>query len=223
LKKTAIIVAGGTGTRMQAGIPKQFMLLSGKPVLMHTLNAFAAYDAGMVLLVTLPLSFIQDWKALCRDYTFEIPHRVIEGGATRFHSVRNALHHTPDDSWVAIHDGVRPLVQPSLIRFCFEEALVFGNAVPVVALNESLRTLEDNSSGPEDRTKFRLVQTPQVFQAAFIKKAYAREYQPEFTDDATVYESLFEKIHLIDGDPKNIKITHPDDLLIAEALFMAMK
>jgi len=189
-------------------------------MLMQVLNAFAAYNAEMPLFIALPLPFIQHWKSLCKDYSYHIPHQVITGGQTRFHSVRNALNYIPDDCLVAIHDGVRPLISRNLISHSFAEAALHGNAIPVLAVNESLRMIIDATSKPADRSMFRIVQTPQVFQATLIKKAYDQEYQTKFTDDATVFESFGEKLHLVDGEPGNIKITYPVDLLFAEAIFL---
>ena len=204
---------------MNAGIPKQFIILAGKPLLMHTLNAFADFDAEMPLLVTLPKQHFKYWKTLCRDYTFKIKHQIIEGGETRFHSVRNALNYIPDGIWLAIHDGVRPMITKSMIELCFNEALSMGNAIPVISTNESLRIIDGSFSHPFDRSSIRIVQTPQVFPSSLIKKAYQQNFKADFTDDATVFESFGEKIHLTAGDPRNIKITNPIDLLVAKTFF----
>ncbi len=219
MKKAAIIVAGGIGIRMNAGIPKQFVILAGKPLLMHTLKAFADFDAEMPLLVTIPKQYFKYWKTLCRDYTFKIKHQIVEGGETRFQSVRNALNYIPDGIWLAIHDGVRPMITKSMIELCFEEALSMGNAIPVISTYESLRIIDGSYSHPFDRSSIRVVQTPQVFPSSLIKKAYQQNYSADFTDDATVFESFGEKIHLTEGDPRNIKITNPVDLLIAKTFF----
>jgi len=222
VKKSAIIVAGGAGTRMNAGIPKQFLVLGGRPVLMHCISAFLSYDASINLVVTLPKDHINSWEKLCRQYQFQLPHTVAVGGEFRFHSVKNALALIPDDHLVAIHDGVRPLVSVALIRLVFEAAQAEGNCVPVVPLRESLREIYGNENKPADRRLFRVVQTPQVFLASTIKQAYDQPFKESFTDDATALENLGEKIHLIEGDPFNIKITLSADLIIANALMSAL-
>lgn len=204
---------------MNTAIPKQFLPLKGKPVLMHTLSAFSAYDSDMPLIVALPESWLKEWEKLCKDFNFDVKHKVVKGGATRFHSVRNALRLVTNEEWVAIHDGARPLITSEFINFCYKAAILHGNAVPAISLTESLRVVENNASRPLNRSMIRIIQTPQVFPCSLIKKAYQKKYQPDFTDDATVFESLGEKIHLVEGIPFNIKITHPSDLLIAEAFF----
>jgi len=223
LKKTAIIVAGGIGIRMNSNIPKQFLLLSGRPLLMHCLDAFFIADAKTELVVVLPEPFVDEWKKLCNLYRFNIKFSVVTGGETRFHSVKNAIPSIADDGLVAIHDGVRPLVTPELINLCFDSAIQLGNAVPVVPVNDSIRLIDGNESRPEDRKQIRIVQTPQVFQVLPFKKAYEQAYDVAFTDDATVIERMGEKIHLIVGDPENLKITCPEDLRIAEHLLLANK
>lgn len=185
---------------------------------MHVLEEFSAYRKNMPLFVTLPKTFIEDWKNLCQEYAFDIPHQVIEGGETRFHSVRNALNHVPGNSWVAIHDGVRPVIRKSLIDLCFKEAISHGNAIPVIPVNESLRVVDGLQSEIFDRSRVRIIQTPQVFPSDLIKKAYNTDYRIGFTDDATVFESYGERIHLVEGNPENIKITNPVDLMFAETL-----
>jgi 2-C-methyl-D-erythritol 4-phosphate cytidylyltransferase len=219
LKKSAIIVAGGTGTRMNAGIPKQFLILAGKPLIMHSMHAFGKAYPGITLVLALPQNQVETWKSLCKQYAFDIPHLIVSGGETRFHSVFQALSGLPAEGLVAIHDGARPLVSETLIRRAFQTAAVMGNCIPVLPLSESIRMISGESSQPVDRTLFRTVQTPQVFRAATIKTAYEQPFREGFTDDATVAESMGETIYLIDGDPVNIKITHPADLAMAECLF----
>jgi 2-C-methyl-D-erythritol 4-phosphate cytidylyltransferase len=218
LKKTAVIVAGGTGSRMLSGTPKQFLLLCGKPMLMHSLEAFDRAFPGMALVVALPENCFDLWNRLCTQFDFSLPHQLTAGGETRFHSVKNALAYLDGEGLVAIHDGARPLVSETLIRQCFLEAAAHGNAVPVIALTDSVRQISGETNQSVDRTLFRIVQTPQVFRADLIKNAYQQEYREQFTDDAMVIESMGESIHLADGDPVNIKITHPSDLAAAEAL-----
>jgi len=219
LKKSAIIVAGGIGTRMNAGIPKQFLLLRGKPMLMHSIKAFNTAYPGITLVLALPPDQFPAWETLCREYQFNVPHTLSAGGKTRFHSVRQALSVIPGEGLVAIHDGVRPLVSTTLIRQAFQTATKLGNCIPVIPLSESIRILKGETSLPVDRNVYRVVQTPQVFRVDMIKKAYEQPWEERFTDDATVAESIGETIHLIPGDPVNLKITHPSDLTVAESLF----
>jgi len=218
LKKYVIIVAGGTGIRMGSDVPKQFMLLAEEPMLMHTIRAFAVTCPDASMVVPLPERQIRRWEELIREYGFTVPHRIVSGGATRFHSVLNGLSELPSDGLVAIHDGARPLVSKDLIIRSFREAETHGNAVPALPVTESIRQLTDGGNQPVDRTSFRLVQTPQVFLLKEIQQAYQQPYRPEFTDDATVMEAAGFCIHLIDGEPENIKITCPKDLIIAQAL-----
>ncbi len=211
-------MAGGIGSRMNAGVPKQFLILAGKPILMHSMDAFSNACPGITLVLALPHDQFPTWNDLCKKFSFDVPHLVSAGGATRFHSVQQALANLPCEGLIAIHDGVRPLVSETLIRSAFQTAEGLGNCIPVLPLTESLRRVDGDHSEPVDRTAFRLVQTPQVFLASTIKKAYGQPYQDCFTDDATVAESIGETIHLIHGDPVNLKITHPYDLALAEFL-----
>lgn len=204
---------------MNAGIPKQFLLLAGKPLLMRCMEAFSNAYPGIAMVLALPHDQFPVWNDLCKKFSFDVPHQVSAGGATRFHSVQQALANLPAEGLIAIHDGVRPLVSETLIRSAFQTAEGLGNCIPVLPLTESLRKVEGDHSEPVDRAVFRMVQTPQVFLASTIKKAYKQPYQDRFTDDATVVESIGETIHLIHGDPVNLKITHPYDLAVAEYLF----
>ena len=212
-------MAGGTGTRMNAGIPKQFLILAGKPLIIHCMLTFIKAYPDITLVLALPSSHVETWQSLCNKYAFDIPHVIVPGGETRFHSVQHALSGLPAEGLVAIHDGARPLVSETLIRSAFQTAEAFGNCIPVLPLSESVRMLSGESSHPVDRTLFRTVQTPQVFHTANIKNAYKQPFRNGFTDDATVAENMGETIHLIDGDPINLKITHPYDLAMAEYLF----
>ena len=218
-KHTILIVAGGRGTRMGGPQPKQFLELAGRPVLMHTLEAFDRWDASARLIVVLPEDQIGTWKRLCEAHTFGRIHRVVAGGETRFHSVRNGLGAVASDGLIAVHDGVRPLVAPSVIAACFAAAADGGAAVPVVPVVESVREVDaDGGSRPVDRTRLRVVQTPQVFRADVLRAAYCLPYDPRFTDDASVVEASGVAVRLVPGNRENIKLTTPMDLLLAEQL-----
>ena len=217
-KQHIIIVAGGKGLRMGSDLPKQFIPLCGKPVLMHTIEAFCAYNSRIDIILVLPFSHQGYWKELCQEYSFEIPHKIASGGETRFHSVKNGLK-LVDEGWVGIHDGVRPLASKSLISRCFEEAIQKKAVIPVIHSTDSLRKMDDNThSHIIDRSKIRLVQTPQVFSVDLLQKAYRQKYDETFTDDASVVEFAGEKIYLTEGETTNIKITTPMDLKIGELI-----
>ena len=218
-KHTILIVAGGRGTRMGGPQPKQFLELAGRPVLMHTLEAFDRWDASARLIVVLPEDQIDTWKRLCEAHVFGRIHRVVAGGETRFHSVRNGLGAVASNGLIAVHDGVRPLVAPSVIAACFAAAADGGAAVPVVPVVESVREVDaDGDSRPVDRTRLRVVQTPQVFRADVLRAAYCLPYDPRFTDDASVVEASGVAVRLVPGNRENIKLTTPMDLLLAEQL-----
>ncbi len=218
MEKFALIVAGGSGSRMKTDIPKQFLDLAGKPLLMRTMERFAAFDPLIRLVLVLPAMHMDYWNELCPKYQFRLPHTLVEGGLTRFQSVRNGLSVLPDDGLVFIHDGVRPLVSFQTICNCEDLAVKTGNAIPVMPVTESLRKLTDTGSEHVEREGFYLVQTPQTFLIRTIKKAYLLPEQPEFTDDASVCEAMGEKIRMVEGNPENIKITRPSDLILAECL-----
>jgi len=213
-----VIVAGGSGTRMGAEIPKQFLELAGRPVLMHTIERFKAFDESIEIITVLPENQLRHWIELQEKYSFNVPQTIVKGGSARFFSVRNGLKFVNAPSLVAIHDGVRPFVSIDTIRRCFKTAEELGNAVPVVSPAESLRILTPNGNEPINRLIVKQIQTPQVFDAQLIKDAYSQNYSNEFTDDATVLEKTGLKINLIDGNLENIKITNPTDLLISSAL-----
>lgn len=220
MKRYALIVAGGSGTRMGATVPKQFLNLKGKPILMHTLHAFASARVDEIILV-LPEAFLENWHSLCRSHQFIIPHKTVIGGNTRFASVQAGLRLVEDQALVAIHDGVRPVIQGPLIQNGFETALEHGSAIAALPLKDSIRvrTTEGHTESV-NRADYFMVQTPQTFQSSLIKKAYDQQYAATFTDDAGVFETLKKEVTLIQGDYKNIKITTPEDLAIA-ALFLA--
>jgi 2-C-methyl-D-erythritol 4-phosphate cytidylyltransferase len=213
-----IIVAGGSGTRMNSDVPKQFIELQGKPVLMHTIQKFAQVIPNIKIILVLAPSYNELWKKLCEQYKFNVPYQLTEGGTTRFHSVKNGLHLVPENSIVGIHDAARPLVSKQTILNAFETAVIKGNACPAIPLNESVREVHNGSNKAVDRTNYLLIQTPQCFQSNLIKKAFLQDYQVAFTDDASVLEAIGEKINLIEGNRENIKITTPQDLVIANAL-----
>jgi 2-C-methyl-D-erythritol 4-phosphate cytidylyltransferase len=215
VEKVILIVAGGSGNRMNTAIPKQFLLLNGVPVLMHTIDAFYKYDKQIRIIVVLPEVQIQSWKKLCREQKFMIRHEIKTGGETRFHSVKKNLATIPDHCLVAVHDGVRPLVSTATIKRCFQGALNFGNAIPCIEIPETIRKIEESGNKQVNRDDYRLIQTPQVFKGSILKKAYLQEYQKVFTDDAGVVESMGITIYLVEGNSENIKITYPKDLLIA--------
>lgn len=222
MKKYVIIVAGGKGLRMGCEVPKQFLPIGGKPVLMRTVEAFYQTDAETGIVLVLPQEQQSYWKNLCCQYDFRIPYILADGGCTRFHSVRNGLQVISDedsDSLIAVHDGVRPFVSPRVIQECFEAATRWGAVVPVLDMVDSVRQLsEDGSSMAVDRSCLKLVQTPQTFRADILKNAYRQEFTERFTDDASVVEASGVSVALVSGNRENIKITTPFDLKIAEAL-----
>lgn len=213
-----LIVAGGSGRRMGATIPKQFLPLCGRPLLMHTIEKFYKYDSSCNITVILPEQHISFWNKLTAEHQFSVPHKIVSGGEERFHSVKNGLDTLPAEGLVAIHDGVRPMVSLDTISRCFDEAEKSGSAIPVVIPSESVRMLTTNGSMSLNRDIVRLVQTPQVFTLAIIKKSYQEDFSREFTDDATVAEKAGYPISLVEGNRENIKITTEDQLHYAETL-----
>lgn len=216
MKYYAIIVGGGSGSRMQSETPKQFMLLNSKPILMHTIEAFYYSDLKPDIIVVLNVDFHTYWEQLCKKYNFSIPHTLIKGGLQRFHSVKNGIRSIKGNAVVAIHDAVRPLASNEIICRSFREAEQTGNAVVAIKTRDSVRQKMGNSSIPLNRDEIYLVQTPQTFQFALLNKAYKQEYRNEFTDDASVVERTGVTINLIEGESKNLKITFPEDLSLAE-------
>lgn len=214
-----LIVAGGKGLRMGTDIPKQFLPVGGKPVLMRTLEAFYAYSRDIQIILVLPPEQQGYWQELCAEHRFTIPHRIADGGETRFHSVRNGLALVDGPGLVAVHDGVRPFVSQEVIARCFALAAAELAVVPVVKVVETVRRLTDvGGSQTVDRDAYRLVQTPQVFDAEVLKQAYDMPYTPAFTDDASVVEAWGVPVTLTEGNRENIKITTPFDLKVAAAL-----
>lgn len=258
VKRYCIIVAGGSGRRMKASLPKQFLLLDGRPVLMHTMERFSTFDPLMSIIVVLPAEHHDLWRRLCAEHTFGVSHTVVAGGEERFYSVKAGLQQVeadmmgvagaqpvpgagraavqvavprdgttgedynevqvPADTLIAIHDGVRPLVSHDTIWRCFSDAEEFGNAIPFIEPADSVRVLDGDDSRPVHRSTVRMIQTPQVFRGGVIIKAYDREFDASFTDDATVAEADGVKIHLTHGNRENLKITTPEDLAVAATL-----
>ena len=222
MKTIAIIVAGGSGTRFGAQLPKQFLQLGDKPILMRTIETFwESGDATQEVIVTLPADQMVLWHRLCEKCGFAVPHRVVAGGETRWHSVKNALDSigdTADVDVIAVHDGVRPLATADLIHRVLEAARRDGAAIPVVPLNDSVRQVTGDASHALDRSSLRAVQTPQAFDARLLLEAYKQPFDPTFTDDASVVERYGHPVTLVDGDPQNLKITRPMDLALAEYL-----
>lgn len=216
MKYFAIIVGGGSGSRMLSDVPKQFMLLRGRPVLMHTIEAFHKSDYNPEIIVVLNVDFHQYWENLCVLHNFLIPHQLIKGGTNRFDSVKNAIKAIKTKAIVAIHDAVRPLLSSQLIDRSFEEAEQSGNAVAAIKSRDSVRQHNGTQSVSLDREKIYLIQTPQTFSSEILKKAYKQEFRNEFTDDASVAERTGIKINLIDGESRNFKITFPEDIRLAE-------
>ena len=214
-----IIVAGGRGSRMGLETPKQFLLLGGRPLLMHSILAFRKYDPEVPVTVVLPADQIENWQSLCRDYHFRESHDIVTGGDTRFHSVQNGLDHLDGDGLVAIHDGVRPLIQVPVIVQLVAEAAAYSSAVPVISPRDSLRWMDHEGNRVLDRSHVKVIQTPQIFDLNKLKLAYVQDYDPAFTDDATVWEKAGNPVHLSQGQESNIKITHNVDLPMAQALF----
>ena len=221
MERYAILVAGGKGLRMGGDIPKQFLPIGGKPVLMRTIEVFRQAYPDIHIILVLPSSQQEYWQQLCREYAFGVPFRIADGGETRFHSVSNGLKLVPDDAEgiVGVHDGVRPFVSVETIRRCYDEAVERGAVVPVVSVFETVRQLrEDGTSVTVPRDAYKLVQTPQTFRVSLLKEAYRQPYIPAFTDDASVVEALGKPVHLVEGNRENIKITTPADIRFADGL-----
>ncbi|MDW7695020.1 2-C-methyl-D-erythritol 4-phosphate cytidylyltransferase [Flammeovirgaceae bacterium SG7u.111] len=219
MNKYAVIVAGGRGSRMKNIVPKQFLMVKNIPVLMHTLTRYHDADPDIQLIVVLPRYEQETWRKLKLSNGFNIPHRIVEGGKSRFQSVKNGLNViSENDALVAIHDGVRPFTSVETIINSYNVAAKKGNAVAAVALKDSIREVKDGKTIARDRETFRLIQTPQTFQVKLIKDAFEAEEKPSFTDDASVAEHAGHTINLIEGSYENFKITTPEDLILAEAI-----
>lgn len=218
MNKHVIIVAGGKGLRMGGDIPKQFLPVGGKPVLMRTIEAFYSFDPSIHIILVLPVSQQAYWKELCETYRFTLSHEIADGGETRFHSVKNGLAQISGDGLVGVHDGVRPFVSPEVIATCYAEAAIHRAVIPVIDVVETVRHLTGERSETVPRNQYKLVQTPQVFEVCLLKTAYNQAYTDAFTDDASVVEATGQEVYLVPGNRENIKLTTPFDLKIAEVL-----
>ena len=216
MKQVALIVAGGNGSRMRTNTPKQFLLIKGRPVLMHTIEKFSDFDE---IILVLPEKEVTNWKNLCEKYCFEAPHKIVFGGEERHISVNEGLKNINEDSIVAIHDGVRPLISKNLIRNLIQKVKPGHAAIPVLPIKDSVRKISDITNKNLKRQELFLVQTPQCFMSSDIKSAYKKFHESYFTDDASIFEKNSGNVLCINGEEKNIKITTKDDLLIAD-LFM---
>lgn len=218
MNKAVVIVAGGSGLRMGSEVPKQFMELAGKPIIMRTIEVFHRFDNQMQVVLVLPSSQIEYWNLLCEQHQFNIKVDVATGGNTRFHSVKNGLRMVDGDMLIGIHDGVRPFVSMDTLDRCYKKAAQEGAAIPIVDSIESIRQVNEHGSRALLREEIKLVQTPQVFKSDLLMSAYNTEYFAEFTDDASVVEKSGYEIHLVEGNRENIKITTPIDIAIGEML-----
>lgn len=203
---------------MGGPIPKQFLLLNGRPLLCWTLEAFRKFDARIPVILVLPEHQISVWRTLCIGHNFHVEHEVVPGGEARFHSVRNGLAAVQGDGVVAVHDGVRPCVSADLIARCFAAAEEHGAAIPVVPISSSVREVDGDGNRAVDRTRLRAVQTPQCFRTALLRQAFERPYDPTFTDEATLVERTGAKVFLVEGEERNLKVTTPVDLKVAQLL-----
>lgn len=213
-----IIVAGGVGKRMHSPLPKQFIKIHDKPIIFHTIERFLEADSSIEFIISLHPDYIEYWEELVKEYQFNFNHKVVKGGHERFFSVKNALDLVPTNSIVGIHDAVRPLVSPATINRCYSATKIYFSGIPVVDSVNSLRFINEHRNEIVDRRFIKQVQTPQYFDCNMIKDSYCREYSRKFTDDASVYEANNHDIHPVKGNPENIKITSPMDLIVAKEL-----
>lgn len=214
-----IITAGGLGTRMGKEIPKQFLKLSDKIILMHSIERFYDFKNDIKIIISLPENYINYWKNLCKRYRFTIKHKIVKGGETRFHSIQNALNEVSGKGLVAVHDGVRPLVSIETINRTFETAKLYGSGIASTDIFFSIRKITGEKSVAVNREIYKEIQTPQTFKISLLKKAYLQKFDDAFTDDASVVESIGEIIHLTEGNRDNIKITTSEDLKTAELFY----
>jgi 2-C-methyl-D-erythritol 4-phosphate cytidylyltransferase len=219
MEKFAVIVAGGSGTRMGQSVPKQFLQVGGKPVLVRTLEAFKRAFEDIQMVVVLPSLHLETGRSLLATFFSEASIQLTTGGATRFESVKAGVQLAPDNAVIFVHDAVRCMVSPELIRRCYDTAALHGSAIPVISVKDSMRRLTETGSEVVDREVLRAVQTPQTFQSSVLKPALQQPYEASFTDEATVVESYGVPVVLISGEDSNVKITYPSDLLMAEQYF----
>lgn len=223
MKKVAVIVAGGNGIRMGGFIPKQFLLLKGKPVLWFTINTFLNSYNDLEIILVLPEEFIERGREIIELFDEKSRITITKGGNTRFHSVQNGLQLIKEECFVFVHDGVRCLLSKNLIINCYQQALIKGNAVPAITATDSIRLVDENGNNSiADRNKIKIIQTPQTFKSNIILDAFKQPYKESFTDEASVVEATGAAIFLIDGEYNNIKITHPSDLAVAEKILEAL-
>ncbi len=222
MKRYIIVVAGGKGTRMGGETPKQFQLLAGRPIVMRTLEHLYALDSSLQIILVLPAEHIEMWKALCKEYSFQIPLMLTAGGTTRFHSVQNglALVDDIDEALVGVHDGVRPFVSQRLYDDAYREAMISGAVIPMIDIHDSVRHIIGCNGASEvvPRDRYRLVQTPQVFKLSVLRKAYEQRFVEGFTDDASVVEAMGVHVAGVEGNRENIKLTTPYDMMIANTI-----
>ncbi|MEJ7683507.1 MAG: 2-C-methyl-D-erythritol 4-phosphate cytidylyltransferase [Segetibacter sp.] len=218
MKKYAVIVAGGSGQRMGAGLPKQFLFLKGKPLLQYTIQSFLQAFDDMNIILVLPLAYINKRKEIIKEMKAEEKIDITAGGDTRFQSVKNGLGYITHPSVVFVHDGVRCMVSQKLIQNCYQQAMLKGSAIPAIAATDSIRIDEVTAHYTIDRNKVRIIQTPQTFRSEILAEAFKQEYKPAFTDEATVVEAAGKEVFLIEGEYNNFKVTRPIDLCIAEKL-----
>lgn len=221
MDKYAVIVAGGKGLRMGNAVPKQFLPLAGKPILYYTLKAFVDAFEDINLVLVLPQDQLSYAQMVLQEFEERIDVELVTGGETRFHSVQNGLKVVADDSIVFVHDGVRPLVSPGLIRACYQQAVDKGSAIPAIPIADSLRVVDGENSKPVNRDKMRSIQTPQTFRAELLLPAFLQGYTDDFTDEATVVEAYGSRVYLIEGEKSNIKLTTPEDMVVAESTIKA--
>lgn len=220
-KKFAVIVAGGKGVRMGSALPKQFLPLLDKPMLHYSISAFVNAFPDIELVLVLPHHQLSYGQIVLQSFPEGLDITIIAGGETRFHSVQNGLQVVEDNSIVFVHDGARPLISADLVQRCYTQALEKGSAIPAIPVAESMRIQENEHSKPVNRDHLRIIQTPQTFRSDIILPAFKQQYQPAFTDEATVVEAHGTEIFLINGEQNNIKVTTPGDMVIAEVLLKA--
>lgn len=215
----ALITAGGTGQRMDSATPKQFIRIGSKPIIVHTIEKFLKYKSEIEIILTLPSKYFEEWAQIKKEFLPDLNIKLVKGGETRFDSIKNALSAIQkQDGIIAIHDAVRPFVPVEVVKNCFEKAEESGSGIAAIELKDSIREIDQFQSYTRDRSKYRLMQTPQTFELKLIKEAYSHSKIQNFTDDAGVWENAGLKVNLVEGSRFNIKITYPEDIIMAEAI-----